>query len=44
MRDYKYTGTMRPVYPLSPRRTIPDHIVKPDWADDRESSSHRVDR
>lgn len=35
MRDYKFTGTMRPVYPLSPRRTIPDHIVKPDWADHR---------
>jgi methionyl aminopeptidase len=33
MRDYKFTGTMRPVYPLSEKRTIPDHIEKPDYAD-----------
>lgn len=33
MRDYKFTGTMRPVYPLTEKRTIPDHIEKPDYAD-----------
>jgi methionyl aminopeptidase len=33
MRDYKFTGTMRPVYPLSEKRTVPDHIEKPDYAD-----------
>lgn len=33
MRDYKFTGTMRPVYPLSEKRSIPDHIEKPDYAD-----------
>jgi methionyl aminopeptidase len=40
MRDYKFTGTMRPVYPLSEKRAIPDHIVKPDYADHRMSPSH----
>jgi len=33
MRDYKFTGTMRPVYPLSEKRAVPDHIEKPDYAD-----------
>ncbi|KAF2666932.1 methionine aminopeptidase 1 [Microthyrium microscopicum] len=28
---YPYTGPLRAVYPLSPRRKIPDHIVKPDY-------------
>lgn len=37
MRDYKFTGTMRPVYPLSEKRAIPDHIEKPDYADHRMS-------
>ena len=31
---YSYTGTMRPVYPLSARRTIPDRIPHPDYAKD----------
>ena len=30
---YKYSGPLRPVYPLSPRRAIPDHIQKPDYAE-----------
>ncbi|KAI0505178.1 methionine aminopeptidase 1 [Xylaria bambusicola] len=30
---YPYTGTVRPVYPLSPKRTIPSSIKRPDWAD-----------
>ncbi|EGN92469.1 hypothetical protein SERLA73DRAFT_147207 [Serpula lacrymans var. lacrymans S7.3] len=32
--DYDYTGSMRPVYPLSPTRTVPDHIPRPDYAED----------
>lgn len=31
---YAYTGSLRPVYPLSPPRPIPDSIVKPDYAYD----------
>ncbi|PNS21949.1 methionine aminopeptidase, type I [Sphaceloma murrayae] len=31
---YAYTGSIRPVYPLSPRRTIPDRIPAPDYAKD----------
>ena len=27
-------GTVRPVYPLSPKRAVPDHISRPDYADD----------
>lgn len=30
---FKYTGSLRPHYPLTPKRTIPDDIEKPDWAD-----------
>lgn len=31
--NYDFTGSMRPVYPLSPRRVIPDHIKRPDYAE-----------
>ncbi|WVQ69914.1 methionine aminopeptidase, type I [Kwoniella botswanensis] len=33
MRNYKFTGTLRPVYPLSPKRVVPPHIRRPDYAD-----------
>lgn len=42
MRNYPFTGTMRPVYPLSPKRDVPKHIKKPDYADDRESSERSL--
>ncbi|KAJ3244338.1 Methionine aminopeptidase 1 [Chytriomyces hyalinus] len=29
---YNYTGKLRPVYPLSPRREVPAHIPRPDYA------------
>ncbi|KAJ6630770.1 methionine aminopeptidase [Mycena sp. CBHHK59/15] len=32
--NYAYTGSMRPVYPISPKRTIPSHIPLPDHAGD----------
>lgn len=35
MRNYAYTGTLRPVYPLSEKRVVPANIVRPDYADDR---------
>jgi hypothetical protein len=44
MKSYHFTGTMRPHYPLSPKREIPAHIVKPDYADHRESSSPALAR
>ncbi|KAK7953360.1 methionine aminopeptidase- type I [Apiospora saccharicola] len=31
--DYPYTGSVRPVYPLSPRRPVPKSVKHPDWAD-----------
>ena len=34
--NYAYTGTLRPVYPLSEKRAVPAHIPRPDHADDRE--------
>ncbi|KAL4880648.1 putative methionine aminopeptidase, type I [Aspergillus karnatakaensis] len=30
---YPYTGTVRAVYPLSPRRPVPKRIRHPDWAE-----------
>jgi len=30
---YHYTGTLRPVYPLSPKREVPSHIEVPDYAE-----------
>ncbi|KIY64928.1 methionine aminopeptidase [Cylindrobasidium torrendii FP15055 ss-10] len=37
--NHGFTGTMRPVYPLSPKRAVPDHIPKPDYAKDGEPKS-----
>ncbi|CAG8666589.1 4317_t:CDS:2, partial [Paraglomus brasilianum] len=31
---YNYTGSLRAVYPLSPRRPVPPHIIRPDYGDD----------
>lgn len=31
---YNFTGSLRPVYPLSPKRTVPSHIQVPDYAGD----------
>ncbi|KAI9490924.1 peptidase M24, structural domain-containing protein [Zychaea mexicana] len=30
--NYKFTGPLRPVYPLSPKREVPGEIAKPDYA------------
>ncbi|KAI9490854.1 peptidase M24, structural domain-containing protein [Zychaea mexicana] len=30
---FGYTGKLRPVYPLSPRRQIPEHIERPEYAE-----------
>lgn len=30
--NYSFSGTMRPVYPLSPKREVPAHIPRPDYA------------
>lgn len=30
---YPFTGSVRPVYPLSPKRIVPLSVTKPDWAD-----------
>lgn len=29
---YPFTGSLRPVYPLSPRREVPKNIPHPEWA------------
>ncbi|KAJ2160952.1 Methionine aminopeptidase 1 [Coemansia sp. RSA 552] len=31
--SYKYTGELRPVYPLTPRRKVPEDIPRPDYAE-----------
>ncbi|KAE8149038.1 putative methionine aminopeptidase, type I [Aspergillus avenaceus] len=30
---YSFTGSVRPVYPLSPMRTLPKSIRRPDWSE-----------
>ncbi|CAA7271103.1 unnamed protein product [Cyclocybe aegerita] len=37
--NYAFTGTMHPVYPLSPTRKVPDHIPRPDYAEDGKPRS-----
>jgi hypothetical protein len=32
--NYNFTGSMRPAYPLSSKRKIPDHIQLPDYVTD----------
>ncbi len=32
--NFGFSGPLRPVYPLSPRRDVPDHIPRPDYAED----------
>jgi len=32
--NFTFSGSLRPAYPLSARRHIPDHIVRPDYAED----------
>jgi methionyl aminopeptidase len=39
---FPYTGTLRPVYPLSPKREVPKTIVAPDYAKDGIPHSERV--
>jgi methionyl aminopeptidase len=36
MRSGPFTGPLRPHYPLSPKREVPAHIKRPDYADHRE--------
>lgn len=43
--NYGYTGSLRPAYPLTPRREVPDSIKKPDYAQDGKPMSEiRNDR
>lgn len=35
-KTFKYTGPLRAVYPLSPRRTVPKEIARPDYAETGE--------
>ncbi|KAI9251897.1 peptidase M24, structural domain-containing protein [Phascolomyces articulosus] len=32
-KTFGYAGKLRPVYPLSPRREVPEHIPRPDYAE-----------
>ncbi|KAF9052606.1 peptidase M24, structural domain-containing protein [Panaeolus papilionaceus] len=32
--NYSFTGTLRPVYPLSSKRVVPAHIPRPEYAQD----------
>lgn len=39
---FPYTGSLRPVYPLSERRKVPDRIAQPDYAKDGIPRSEQV--
>lgn len=39
---YPFTGPLRPVYPLSPRRTVPERIPHPDYAHNGIPRSEQV--
>lgn len=41
---YPYTGSLRPSYPLSPRRTVPDSIPHPNYAEDADPKYKFVGR
>ncbi|MCJ1435948.1 Methionine aminopeptidase 1 [Xylographa pallens] len=38
---FTFTGPLRPVYPLSPKRTVPPHIKRPDYSEDGNPKSER---
>ncbi|KAH9897578.1 methionine aminopeptidase 1 [Xylariomycetidae sp. FL2044] len=40
--SFSYTGPLRPVYPLSPRRKVPKSIPHPDYADNGYPRSERT--
>jgi hypothetical protein len=35
--NFAFSGTLRPAYPLSAKRHVPDHIARPDYAEDGQS-------
>jgi len=34
--NFAFTGPLRPIYPLTPPRQVPDHIPRPDYVEDEE--------
>nr|AME15507.1 methionine aminopeptidase 1 [Actinomucor elegans] len=43
-KTFKYAGPLRAVYPLSPRRTVPEEISRPDYAESGISRSELMSR
>lgn len=41
--NFSYSGTLRPVYPLSEKRAVPKHINKPDYAKDGVPKSEMME-
>jgi len=39
---HKFSGPLRPAYPLSPRRVLPPKIKRPDYAEDGDPKSERI--
>jgi methionyl aminopeptidase len=35
-QTFDFKGPLRPQYPLSPKREVPAHITRPEYADDPE--------
>lgn len=32
--NFTFSGPLRPAYPLSAKRQVPDHIARPEYAED----------
>lgn len=43
-KNFKYTGPLRPVYPLTAKRAVPEHIPRPDYAEDGTPHSELAER
>ncbi|CAL9738256.1 methionine aminopeptidase 1 [Monosporozyma servazzii] len=39
---FKYAGDLRPHYPLTPKREVPDDILKPEWAENGLPDSEQL--
>lgn len=43
-KTFQYPGPLRAVYPLSPKRSVPEHIQKPDYASDPDGRSRAEEK
>lgn len=42
--NYSYTGSIRPMYPLSSKRVVPEHIPRPEYVPDGTTALFSLQR